>query len=116
MGKSSSEDALGGNSVKLDFGLYTSGLGEDARKAWPFDFGLVYSVTLAKDSLQTVVNVRNEGEESFEFQFLLHTYLKIKVSFPSILYIIYSLTRYSAGYHQGLRQRSSWRRVRRQGP
>ncbi|KAH7135485.1 galactose mutarotase-like domain-containing protein [Dendryphion nanum] len=78
LGKSSSEDALGGNSVKLDFGLYTSGLNEESRKAWPFDFGLVYSVTLAKDSLQTVVNVRNEGEESFEFQFLLHTYLKIK--------------------------------------
>jgi glucose-6-phosphate 1-epimerase len=39
----------------------------------------VYSVTLAKDSLQTVINVRNEGEQSFEFQFLLHTYLRIKV-------------------------------------
>ncbi|KAF2020883.1 galactose mutarotase-like protein [Aaosphaeria arxii CBS 175.79] len=78
LGKSSSEDALDGNSVKLDFGLYTSGLSEDARKAWPFDFGLVYSITLAKDSLQTVINVRNEGENSFEFQFLLHTYLKVQ--------------------------------------
>ena len=38
------------------------------------DFGLVYSVTLSKDSLQTVMTVRNEGEESFEFQFLLHSY------------------------------------------
>ena len=79
LGKTSSEDTVDSNSVKLDFGLYTSGLSDDARKAWPLDFGLVYSVTLAKDSLQTVVNVRNEGDQSFEFQFLLHTYLRIKV-------------------------------------
>jgi len=79
LGKSSSEDALGSNSVKLDFGLYSSGISDEARKAWPLDFGLVYSVTLSKESLQTVVNVRNEGEQSFEFQFLLHTYLKIGV-------------------------------------
>jgi glucose-6-phosphate 1-epimerase len=44
------------------------------------DFGLVYSVTLGKDSLQTVITVRNEGEESFEFQFLLHTYFRVNVS------------------------------------
>ncbi|KAF2657893.1 galactose mutarotase-like protein [Lophiostoma macrostomum CBS 122681] len=78
LGKSTSEDALDSTSVKLDFGLYSSGLTEDTRKAWPLDFGLQYSVTLAKDSLQTIVNVRNEGDKSFEFQFLLHTYLRIK--------------------------------------
>lgn len=65
--------------MKLDFGLYSANLTEDARKAWPYDFGLVYSVTLAKDSLQTAMNVRNEGKESFEFQMLLHTYLRVKV-------------------------------------
>lgn len=80
LGKSTSEDALDASSVKLDFGLYSSGLTEEARQAWPLDFGLVYSVTLSKDSLQTVMNVRNEGEKSFEFQMLLHTYFKIKVS------------------------------------
>ncbi|KAF2642875.1 galactose mutarotase-like protein [Massarina eburnea CBS 473.64] len=78
LGKSTSEGTADSNSIKLDFGLYTKGLSEEARKAWPLDFGLVYSVTLSKDSLQTVVNVRNEGETSFEFQFLLHTYLKIQ--------------------------------------
>ncbi|KAF2036547.1 galactose mutarotase-like protein [Setomelanomma holmii] len=78
LGKSDTEDALDSDSVKLDFGLDKSGLSEDARKAWPLDFGLVYSVTLSKESLQTVITVRNEGEESFEFQFLLHTYFKIK--------------------------------------
>ncbi|OAL53884.1 galactose mutarotase-like protein [Pyrenochaeta sp. DS3sAY3a] len=78
LGKSTSEDALEAESVKLDFGLDRSSLSEEARKAWPLDFGLVYSVTLSKDRLQAVITVRNEGEESFEFQFLLHTYFKIK--------------------------------------
>jgi len=38
-------------------------------------------VTLTKETLQTVMSVRNEGEQSFEFQLLLHTYLKVHVSF-----------------------------------
>lgn len=79
MGKSSTEDALDTSSVKLDFGLDRNGISDEHRKAWPLDFGLVYSVTLSKDSLQTVITVRNEGEESFDFQFLLHTYFRIKV-------------------------------------
>jgi glucose-6-phosphate 1-epimerase len=79
LGKSSTEDALDTSSVKLDFGLDRNGISEEHRKAWPVDFGLVYSVTLSKDTLQTVITVRNEGEESFEFQFLLHTYFRIKV-------------------------------------
>ena len=73
------EDALESDSVKLDFGLDRQGVSDEARKAWPLDFGLVYSVTLSKDKLQTVITVRNEGDESFEFQFLLHTYFKIQV-------------------------------------
>ncbi|KAF2262680.1 galactose mutarotase-like protein [Lojkania enalia] len=104
LGKSTSEDALDSSSVKLDFGLYTSGLTEDARKAWPFDFGLVYSVTLSKDSLQTVINVRNEGESSFEFQFLLHTYFKIqdisKVSINGLLGVEYIDKVLNASTHQ----------------
>ena len=81
LGKSTSEDALDTSSpsVKLDFGLYSSNLSEDAKKQWPYEFGLVYSVTLAEGSLQTVMNVRNEGKEAFEFQVLLHTYLRVEV-------------------------------------
>ena len=66
--------------MKLDFGLYTATLSEKAKKAWPYDFGLVYSVTLGKDGLQTMLNVRNEGKEAFEFQMLLHSYFRVKVS------------------------------------
>jgi len=54
-------------------------LTEETRKAWPYAFGLVYSVTLGANSLQTMLNVRNEGKEAFEFQMLLHTYFKVKV-------------------------------------
>jgi len=81
LGKSTSEgDTVkgGDDSVKLDFGLYSSALPEASRKAWPYDFGLVYSVTLTREGLQTVLNVRNEGKEAFEFQVLLHTYLRVK--------------------------------------
>lgn len=83
LGKSTSESGAlsskGDDSVKLDFGLSSSNLSADAKKAWPYEFGLVYSVTLGRDGLQTMLNVRNEGKEAFEFQMLLHTYLRIKV-------------------------------------
>jgi galactose mutarotase-like enzyme len=65
--------------VKLDFGLSSSNIPADAKKAWPYEFGLVYTVTLAKDGLQTMLNVRNEGKQSFEFQMLLHTYFTVDV-------------------------------------
>ncbi|KAI9665940.1 MAG: hypothetical protein M1821_003875 [Bathelium mastoideum] len=82
LGKSTSESGAlskgGDDCVKLDFGLYTASLSEDAKKAWPYDFGLVYSVTLGKDGLQTMLNVRNEGKEAFEFQMLLHSYFRVK--------------------------------------
>lgn len=83
LGKSSSESGSlskgGDDSVTLDFGLSSAQLGSDAKKAWPYDFSLVYSVTLGRSRLQTMLNVRNEGKQSFEFQMLLHTYFKVDV-------------------------------------
>ncbi|KAL9057696.1 MAG: hypothetical protein Q9162_002170 [Coniocarpon cinnabarinum] len=84
LGKSSSESGAisksgkGDDCVKLDFGLFPSALSADHKQAWPHEFGLIYSVTLGVDSLQTMLNVRNEGKESFEFQMLLHTYFAIE--------------------------------------
>ena len=69
----------GDDSVKLDFGLSAANIPAEAKKAWPYTFSLVYSVTLSKDGLQTMLNVRNDGNESFEFQTLLHSYWKIDV-------------------------------------
>ncbi|KAJ5564945.1 hypothetical protein N7513_001187 [Penicillium frequentans] len=79
LGKSSAEaaDSQGDQAVKLDFGLSHTMLSEEFRKAWPYEFGLVYSVTLTKTSLQTQLQVRNEGTQNFEFQVLMHTYLNI---------------------------------------
>ena len=65
--------------MKLDFGLSSAQLSPEHKKAWSYDFALVYSVTLSKNGLQTMLNVQNKGQESFEFQMLLHTYWKIDV-------------------------------------
>lgn len=85
LGKSTSESegmprSPSDSSVRLDFGLDSSNISPEARKAFPHAFGLIYSVTLAPDSLETTMLVRNEGQESFEFQLLMHTYLRVEVS------------------------------------
>lgn len=83
LGKSTSESNKEGGSddgVKLDFGLGPENLSDEARKAWSGDFGLIYSVTLAKDSLKTSILIRNEGEGAWDFQVLMHTYLRVTVS------------------------------------
>lgn len=83
MGKNSSESgklASGGDdSVTMDFGLSAQQLSDEAKQAWQYDFDLIYSVTLGKDGLQTMLRIHNKGKESFEFQTLLHTYFKIDV-------------------------------------
>ncbi len=83
LGKSSSESsgsAAADDTVKLDFGLSSAMLTPDFRSKWPHEFGLVYSVTLSPEGLGTSLQVRNQGEQSFEFQVLLHTYFGIEVS------------------------------------
>ncbi|KAJ5895127.1 hypothetical protein N7495_006818 [Penicillium taxi] len=80
LGKSSAESTESRDklAVKLDFGLSHTMLTEGFRKAWPYEFGLVYSVTLSEGTLSTSIQVRNEGQQNFEFQVLLHTYLKVE--------------------------------------
>ncbi|EAS29559.3 glucose-6-phosphate 1-epimerase [Coccidioides immitis RS] len=77
LGKSTSESESGA-SVKLDFGLSNSMLSDKFKGDWPYEFGLVYSVTLSKRSLETSLRVQNEGLKSFEFQTLLHSYFKVE--------------------------------------
>ncbi|KAK5663592.1 hypothetical protein OQA88_4023 [Cercophora sp. LCS_1] len=81
LGKSTSESASENGadlSVKLDFGLSGSGLDEETRKKWPYAFGLIYSVTLNRESLTTGLVVSNDDDKAFEVQVLLHTYLRVK--------------------------------------
>lgn len=78
LGSSTSESTgKSDNSVKLDFGLSQAGLTDEIRKLWPYTFSLQYSITLSADSLGTGLVVINQGDEPFEIQVLLHTYLKI---------------------------------------
>ncbi|KAL4796750.1 class II aldolase/adducin N-terminal [Aspergillus venezuelensis] len=81
LGKSSSEStgtATSDDTVKLDFGLSSGLLSEDFKSKWLYEFGLVYSVTLSPEGLGTSLQVRNQGEQSFEFQVLLHTYFAVE--------------------------------------
>ncbi|GIZ39821.1 hypothetical protein CKM354_000319000 [Cercospora kikuchii] len=82
MGKSSAESSVlsknrGDDSVKVDFGLSDANLSDEFNKAWPYKFSLVYSVTLGKDGLQTMLHVRNDGTQAFEYQMLLHSYFRV---------------------------------------
>ncbi|WEW59516.1 D-hexose-6-phosphate mutarotase [Emydomyces testavorans] len=77
LGKSTSESE-GGASVKLDFGLSHSMLTDKFKNDWPYEFGLVYSVTLSKRSLETSLQVQNKGSKPFEFQTLLHSYFRVE--------------------------------------
>jgi glucose-6-phosphate 1-epimerase len=78
LSKSTSEGTGGG--VKLDFALSSDGLDEAVRALWPHAFSLLYSVTLEPKSLTTSLVITNQGDEPFEFQTLLHTYFRVKVS------------------------------------
>ncbi|OJD24195.1 hypothetical protein ACJ73_04452 [Blastomyces percursus] len=53
-------------------------LSDKFKSDWPYEFGLVYSVTLSKDSLGSSLQVRNKGKKPFDFQVLLHTYFKVE--------------------------------------
>lgn len=65
--------------MKLDFGLGPENLSAEAREAWKGEFGLIYSVALTRGALRTSMLVRNDGGEAWEFQVLMHTYLRVKV-------------------------------------
>ncbi|CAM9604716.1 unnamed protein product [Scytosiphon promiscuus] len=44
---------------------------------WPHPFSLRYEVDLSADALAVTLHVTNPGEEAFDFQTLLHTYLSV---------------------------------------
>ncbi|KAK6833636.1 aldose-1-epimerase [Apiospora arundinis] len=78
LGKSTTESSGQTDaSVKLDFGLSTATINDEAKKLWPFSFSLIYSVTLTPDALRTGIVITNDGDQPFEFQTLLHTYFRI---------------------------------------
>ncbi|KAF3918928.1 hypothetical protein ABW20_dc0106187 [Dactylellina cionopaga] len=67
--------------VRVDFGLSHESLDADTKAKWPYEFGLIYSVTLTANTLETKIVVQNaadpETKSEFEFNVLFHTYLRI---------------------------------------
>lgn len=57
----------------------------DLKDHWPENFGLTYSVTLSTEGLETSLQVSNGGKKPWEFQVLLHTYLRVDVRSPQFL-------------------------------
>ncbi|KAK7423933.1 hypothetical protein QQX98_000805 [Neonectria punicea] len=75
LGRSTSEGST--SSVKLDFGLSSENLTDEIKALWPYKFGLIYSVSLDPETLSTTLVVTNDGDVAFDFQTLLHTYLRV---------------------------------------
>ncbi|KAK7420165.1 hypothetical protein QQZ08_010521 [Neonectria magnoliae] len=75
LGRSTSEGST--SSVKLDFGLSSENLADEIKALWPYKFALIYSVSLDPETLSTTLVVTNDGDVAFDFQTLLHTYLRV---------------------------------------
>ncbi|CAM9171816.1 unnamed protein product [Ectocarpus fasciculatus] len=67
------EPAVEGH-VKANFLL---GHSEETLAKWPHPFSLRYEVDLGADVLAVTLHITNSGEEAFDFQALLHTYLTL---------------------------------------
>lgn len=71
------EETEDDKSIRVDFGLSTDNLDDETKAKWPYEFGLIYSVTLRESTLETKMVVQNPGSAAFEFNVLFHTYLRI---------------------------------------
>ncbi|KAI9476041.1 MAG: galactose mutarotase-like domain-containing protein [Benjaminiella poitrasii] len=63
--------------VVARFGLKHTKLTEQVKKAFPYVFELIYTVTLSAKSLKTFLTVKNEDKESFDFNYFTHTYFAV---------------------------------------
>ncbi|KAG2235426.1 hypothetical protein INT48_005776 [Thamnidium elegans] len=63
--------------VTVRFGLKDTQIPQEARNAWPHSFRLTYTVSLTEKSLKSVCHLKNEDEDTFEFNTLLHTYFRV---------------------------------------
>lgn len=61
----------------VQFGLGPENLSEEYRKAWNYDFTLLYTVKLGKEALELSLEVENPGSEQFDFNVLFHTYFEV---------------------------------------
>jgi glucose-6-phosphate 1-epimerase len=68
------------NPPTVQFGLGPELVDADVLAKWEggeYDFSLILTVELAKESLKTEIEVLNTGKVAFEFNWLFHTYLRV---------------------------------------
>lgn len=70
-----------GSGVALKFLLDSASLSADYQAKWPYSAKLAYTVNLTQDNLNVHFSVENTDTEAIDFQFLLHTYLTVPVSY-----------------------------------
>ncbi|KAI8913126.1 apospory-associated protein c [Powellomyces hirtus] len=58
--------------------LKPDGVPTKLRELWPHDFHLIYTVTLAANTLKTSLTIKNPSQEAWDFTTLLHTYFAVK--------------------------------------
>ncbi|KAH3899651.1 probable Glucose-6-phosphate 1-epimerase [Saccharomycodes ludwigii] len=68
------------NPPTIQFGLYSEIANKELTSIWDYDFELIYTIELNKDSLKTEIEVSNpaKSDKSFKFNWLFHTYLRIE--------------------------------------
>ncbi|CCH41241.1 Mediator of RNA polymerase II transcription subunit 14 [Wickerhamomyces ciferrii] len=66
------------NPPTVQFGLGPENVDEELLSKWPNnDFTLIYTIELTEESLKTSIEVTNNDQHPWEFNWLFHTYLKI---------------------------------------
>lgn len=61
----------------VQFGLGPEYLTKDLSSAWPYNFSLIYTVSLGETHLRVDMEVRNADTKPFEFNLLFHTYCRV---------------------------------------
>ena len=69
--------AEGTNSVT--FSLNDTDLPPDIKKLWDHEFCMDYTVEVGETELKTTLQVQNPGTQPWEYNTLLHTYLRVPV-------------------------------------
>lgn len=72
------------NESSIQFGLGPEMLTDAFRDAWPYDFTLLITFSLASATkLELKFEVQNPGQEAFDFNVLFHTYFRV----PDVRYV-----------------------------
>ncbi|CAM9023276.1 unnamed protein product [Wickerhamomyces anomalus] len=67
------------NPPTIQFGLGPENVDEELIAKWPNNnFTLIYTIELTEESLKTTIDVENADNHPWEFNWLFHTYLRVK--------------------------------------